>query len=155
MEAVIGASDVSSAIGLLGGESAIHARVRNSLDVHELLLKGLPADALLHLVSSLSFLERGDALQNAIGLSIRTLQRYKSGNARQLLSVEQSSRAWRFAELFAHATEVLGSEGAAEEWLTQPAIGLENRKPLEPLATSAGVEAVSEYLTRLEYGVYT
>ena len=36
----------------------------------------------------------------------------------------------------------------------RPAIGLANRKPLDLLATSVGAEAVSDYLTRLEYGVY-
>lgn len=154
MEAVQVEGDVGRAVGLLGGEKAIHARVRNAMDAHEVLLKGLPADALLHLVSAVSFLEQGDALKKAVGLSLRTLQRHKAGSAPQLLSVEQSNRAWRFAEIFAQATEVMGSEAAAEAWMNRPAIGLSNRKPVDLLATSAGVEAVEEYLTRLEYGVY-
>lgn len=147
-------SDVGRAVGLLGGEKVIHAKVRNTIDAHEVLLKGLPTDALLHLVSAVTFLEQGDALKKAVGLSLRTLQRHKAGSARQLLSVEQSNRAWRFAEIFAHATEVMGSEESAEAWMNKPAIGLSNRKPVDLLATSAGVEAVEEYLTRLEYGVY-
>ncbi|KZM47723.1 antitoxin Xre/MbcA/ParS toxin-binding domain-containing protein [Labrenzia sp. OB1] len=154
MEAAQVESDVGRAVGLLGGEKAIHARVRNAMDAHEVLLKGLPADALLHLVSAVTFLERGDALKKAIGLSLRTLQRHKAKSAPQLLSVEQSNRAWRFAEIFAHAIDVMGSEEAAEIWMNKPAIGLSNRKPVDLLATSAGVEAVEEYLTRLEYGVY-
>jgi putative toxin-antitoxin system antitoxin component (TIGR02293 family) len=154
MEAVQVESDVGRAVGLLGGEKAMHARVRNAMDAHEVLLKGLPADALLHLVSAVTFLERGDALKKAVGLSLRTLQRHKARNTPQLLSVEQSNRAWRFAEIFAHAINVMGGEEAAEIWMNKPAIGLSNRKPVDLLATSAGVEAVEEYLTRLEYGVY-
>lgn len=154
MQAVAIEADVERTIGLLGGEKAIRAKVRNAIDAHELLLRGLPADALLHLVSEVGFLEHGDALQKAIGLSLRTLQRHKAGSGTQLLSVEQGSRTWRFAEIFAHAIDVMGSEEAAEAWMNRPAIGLSNRKPVDLLATSAGVEAVEEYLTRLEYGVY-
>jgi putative toxin-antitoxin system antitoxin component (TIGR02293 family) len=142
------------AVGLLGGEKAIHAKIRNAMDAHDVLLKGLPADALLHLVSTVTFLREGDTLQNAIGLSLRTLQRHKARPVSQLLSVEQSNRTWRFAEIFAHAADVMGSDAAAESWMNKPAIGLDNRKPVDLLATSAGVEAVEKYLTRLEYGVY-
>ncbi|TVQ33490.1 MAG: DUF2384 domain-containing protein [Wenzhouxiangella sp.] len=151
-------SDFQQTIGLLGGEATIRARIGNVVEAHDALLKGLPADALLHLVSSVSLLEHGETLQNAVGISLRTLQRHKArpkGAGSQRLSVEQSNRAWRFAELFAHAVAVMGSRAAAEDWMNQPAIGLCNRKPIELLGTSAGMEAVAEYLTRLEYGVYT
>lgn len=146
--------NLQGAVGLLGGEKAMHARIRNAMDAHDMLLKGLPADALLHLVSTVTFLKEGDTLQNAIGLSLRTLQRHKARRVSQPLSVEQSNRTWRFAEIFAHAVDVMGSDAAAERWMNTPAIGLDNRKPVDLLATSAGVEAVDEYLTRLEYGVY-
>ncbi len=36
-----------------------------------------------------------------------------------------------------------------------PAIGLDNRIPIDLLSTTAGVEAVEHYLTRMEYGVYS
>ena len=148
-------TDVGRAVHLLGGEKAMEARVSNALEVHEVLLKGLPAGALLHLVSSVGFLEQGDALSNAIGISLRTLQRMRIRNPDELLSREQSSRAWRFAEIFGHAVEVQGSEAAAEDWMNRPAIGLSGRRPIDLVATSAGAEVVEEYLTRMEYGVYT
>lgn len=154
MEAIQFESHVGRAVGLLGGEKAIRARVRNAMDAHEVLLRGLPTDALLHLISEVTFLEHGDALKKAIGLSLRTLQRHKARSAPQFLSVEQGNRTWRFAEIFAHTADVMGSEEAAEAWMNTPAIGLSNRKPVDLLATSAGVEAVEEYLTRMEYGVY-
>ncbi len=153
-EAVQIEGDVGRAVGLLGGEKVIRAKVRNAMDAHDVLLRGLPADALLHLVSAVTFLEQGDALKKAIGLSLRTLQRHKAKSAPYFLSVEQGNRTWRFAEIFANATDVMGSEDAAEVWMNKPAIGLSNRKPVDLLATSAGVDAVGEYLTRMEYGVY-
>jgi len=154
METVQIESDVGRTVSLLGGTAVLRAEIRNAMDAHEVLLKGLPADALLHLVSAVTFLERDDALKTAVGLSLRTLQRHKAGSAPQRLSVEQGNRTWRFAEIFAHAVTVMGSDAAAEAWMNRPAIGLSNRRPVELLATSAGIEAVEEYLTRLEYGVH-
>ena len=154
MEAVQVDGDVGRAVRLLGGEKAINANIRNAMDAHEVLLKGLPVNALLHLVSAVTFLEQDDALKKAIGLSLRTLQRHKAKSTQQLLSVEQGNRTWRFAKILAQAIDVMGSAKAAEAWMNKPAIGLSNRKPVDLLATSAGVEAVEEYLTRMEYGVY-
>jgi putative toxin-antitoxin system antitoxin component (TIGR02293 family) len=50
---------------------------------------------------------------------------------------------------------VLGSQQEAEQWLERPAIGLDRRRPIDLLATPAGVELVETFLERLEYGVYT
>ena len=61
----------------------------------------------------------------------------------------------KLVEILAKATAVLGSKEDAEQWLEKPAIGLDQRKPMDLLATPAGVEMVEDYLGRLEYGVYT
>ena len=71
------------------------------------------------------------------------------------MPLEQSGRTWKLAEILAKATAVLGSKEDAEQWLEKPAIGLDQRKPMDLLATPAGVEMVEDYLGRLEYGVYT
>ncbi len=139
---------------LLGGNKILKQTVRNSLDAHDLIMKGLSSRALVHLVSNVTILSSGDALNKAIGMSIRTLQRRKTETDRAL-STEQSSRAWRFAEILAQATDVLGDQEAAEAWLLAPAIGLDNRRPIDLLSSAAGAEAVENYLTRMEYGVYT
>ncbi len=129
--------------------------VRTALDAHDLIVEGIPSKSLLHLVEGVRFLSAGDALNKAIGISIRTLQRRKSDTTGKVLSIEQSSRAWRFAEIIAKATDIMGTQEAAEAWILEPAIGLNNRRPIDLLASSAGAEAVEDYLTRLEYGVYT
>jgi putative toxin-antitoxin system antitoxin component (TIGR02293 family) len=38
--------------------------------------------------------------------------------------------------------------------VVQPAIGLDQRPPIDLLTTPAGVELVEDYLGRLEYEVY-
>jgi putative toxin-antitoxin system antitoxin component (TIGR02293 family) len=139
---------------LLGGSRILRRPVRNRLEAHEMLLRGLPGEALQHLLDGLRVLPRTASLEGAVGMSLRTYQRRKGAPAR-LLNPEQSGRAWKFAEILAKATEVFGSQEEAEEWLQCPAIGLEQRTPLELLATPAGVEIVETFLKRLEYGVYT
>ena len=147
-------TDVARAYALLGGEDAIRAPVRTAIEAHDLLSRGLPAESLLHLVDRVGFLERGDALMKAVGVSLRTVQRRRAERAPARLSTEQSNRTWRFAAILAQAIGVLGNQAAAEDWMNRPAIGLDNRRPVDLLATAAGAEAVADYLTRLEYGVY-
>lgn len=138
---------------LLGGVRLLSRHVTSRLDAHELLLRGLPPSALDHLVRQLVFIQKTDSLEKAVGMSLRTYQRRKDAPAKPL-SQEQSGRAWKFAEILSRATDVLGSQAEAEQWLERPAIGLDQRRPIDLLATPAGVELVEDYLTRLEYGVY-
>jgi putative toxin-antitoxin system antitoxin component (TIGR02293 family) len=98
-------------------------------------------------------LDKTTSLEKAIGMSLRTFQRHKDAPAKAL-NLEQSGRTWKFAEILAKAKAVLGSQEEAEQWLERPAIGLDQRRPIDFLATPAGVEIVEDFLRRLEYGVY-
>ena len=138
---------------LLGGARVFRRPVRNSLEAHEMLLKGLPGRALTHLIDNLVVMERSASLEKAVGMSLRTFQRRRDAPA-QRLSQEQSGRAWKFAEILAKATGLLGSQEEAEQWLDRPQIGLDQRRPIDLLQTPAGVELVQDLLTRVEYGVY-
>lgn len=138
---------------LLGGSRVLHRSVRSALDAHDALTGGLPSAAAAHLVGRLTSLRSADSLEKALGMSLRTFQRRRDGGARPL-SHEQSARTWKFAEILAKATQVFGSQAGAEQWMEQPAIALEQRRPIDLLTTPAGVEIVEDLLRRLEYGVY-
>ncbi len=140
--------------GLMGGAPVLGPRITSPIEAHELLLAGLPGDALHHLVDNLLVLDTNLSLASAVGLSRRTFQRSKVAPSKPL-SVEQSGRAWKFAEILSRATDVFGSQEDAERWLERPAIGLDQRRPIDLLATTAGVEIVETFLRRLEHGVYT
>ncbi len=146
---------IASACDLFGAHDISANPIKGSLEIHDLILEGIPSECLLTLVEAVPALSTGDVLNKAIGISIRTLQRHKSEPKQRKLSAEQSGRIWRFAEILTQASEVMGSQEAAENWLLQPAIGLDNRRPIDLLGSPAGAEAVGTYLTRLEYGVYT
>jgi putative toxin-antitoxin system antitoxin component (TIGR02293 family) len=142
--------DVST---LLGGRPILGPAIQSELDAHELLHRGLPRAALSSLVDKIHFITSDEASE-AIGMSLRTLQRHKS-EPDALLDVQQSGRAWKFAEILAKATHVFGSQDEAEQWLRRPAIGLDQKRPIDLLTTPAGVQLVEDYLGRLEYNVYT
>ncbi len=139
---------------LLGGDRVLHHHLDSQLDVHEMLLEGLPGAALKHLVDHMRTLQTPASLEKAIGMSLRTFQRHKETPARKL-SPEQSGRTWKFAEILAQTIAVFGTQEAAEEWMARPAMGLDRHRPIDLLATPAGIEMVETFLGRLRYGVYT
>ena len=126
----------------------------NPLAVRELLSRGLPTQSLIYFVGRLILLPDAIVLPAAIGISVRTFQRIRD-RPKALLSAEQGSKAWKFAEILSRATTLLGSQDDAERWMERPAIGLDRLRPIDLLNTVTGVEIVETLLTRLEYGVYT
>jgi putative toxin-antitoxin system antitoxin component (TIGR02293 family) len=138
----------------MGGARVLRHKFANPLDVHDAIEAGLPGAALHHLVGKLTVLEQDAALEGAMGMSRRTLQRSRTAPERPLSS-EQSGKAWKFAEVLALATDVLGSQDAAERWLSEPAIGLNQRRPIDLLPTPSGTELVETLLRRIDFGVYT
>jgi putative toxin-antitoxin system antitoxin component (TIGR02293 family) len=145
--------DVGRTAELLGGRQVLRRVLRSRLDAHDLLAQGLPTRALDHLVHGVTMLRLQGSLEKAVGISTRTYQRRKEDLDRPL-SPEQSGRTWKFAELLARATGLFGGQAAAEAWFESPAVGLDQRRPIDLLSTPAGLETVEDHLTRLEYGVY-
>ena len=151
-DTLTGEKSQGDAAGLLGGASLLKRKVRSRLDVHEVLERGIPSSAFNFLLSRVKVLEP-EAVRKAVGLSVRTVQR-RNQTPQKPLSPEQSGRAWKFAELLAQATEVLGSQEAAEQWLNTPAMALDQRRPIELLSTSVGAEMVERLLFQIDHGVY-
>ena len=141
------------AADLLGGPKVLRRSLIGPFAAHDMLLDGLPSAALVFLIDNLRVLQMA-GLEKAAGMSLRTVQRRSEANAKPL-SPEQSGRVWKFAEILAKAIKVFGTQHAAEQWLESPALGLDQRRPIDLLATPAGVAQVEMYLGRIEYGVYT
>jgi putative toxin-antitoxin system antitoxin component (TIGR02293 family) len=124
------------------------------MQAHRAIEAGFPAQVVVNLVHNVDFMREPGALERAIGISWRTFQRRKQDQAKRRLSSDQSGRTYKFAEILAKASTVLGSQKDAEEWLKRPAIGLEQQRPVDLLSTPAGVKLVEDYLARIELGVY-
>jgi putative toxin-antitoxin system antitoxin component (TIGR02293 family) len=145
-------SSVQLATELLGGRRVLHREVATEEDAHELVLRGIPGEAMAKLLAGVLSLS-STVLLATIGISARSFARRKAA-PKTRLPVDESERLWRFAEVLAHATRVFGSQAEAERWLDRPAIGLDHRKPIDLLRTHPGTHLVSDYLTRIEHGVY-
>jgi putative toxin-antitoxin system antitoxin component (TIGR02293 family) len=157
MSAVLAANDGNEIMRtglLLGGRKVLKQLPVTELEAHDLIQRGLPGQALNHLVDHLLVIKGSRSFEHAFGLSLRTYQRRKAEPAKQL-DIDQSSRTWRFAKILAKATEIFGGQERAEQWLDSPAAALDRRKPIDLLTTHEGVGLVEALLTRLEYGVYT
>lgn len=147
------AQSIVATTALLGGPKGLQCASLEMLDVHNAIVRGLPAATLVHLMQVLVHLSVSD-LGRALGVSERTIHRHTKENTKRL-GPALGSRAWCFAELLARATMVFGGQEEAERWLGSNATGLDGRRPIDLLQTSVGSQLVDDFLGRLEHGVYT
>lgn len=146
-------STLALAVAFLGGRRVFGRAVQSKLDVHDAIEQGLSATALVHLQRNVETLKPVDIGQ-VIGMGAHAMQQ-RAQRLDAQLSREQGSRAWKFEEILTTATETFGSQSEAERWLSTPAMALNQRRPIDLLASSAGTELVEELLGRLRYGVFT
>lgn len=130
-------------------------RLRSAIDLHQVILEGLPFATAVNVVSNLQEI-RVDECMRVLNISPRTWHRFKAADpdAAKALDVDQSARLWSLAEILAKAKEVLGTREEAEQWLSRPAFGLEARRPIDLMATPQGAAMVKTLLDQMEYGVY-
>ncbi|MGZ5914556.1 MAG: type II RES/Xre toxin-antitoxin system antitoxin [Hyphomicrobium sp.] len=121
------------------------------LQTHDLVTKGIGVASLKRLMSAYHLLDT-DQICKVIGTSERTLDR--TGKKARPLSTSVSDRALRLASVTSQAIDVLGSQEAAERWLSSPALGLDGRKPIDLLQSTEGTDLVKTLLTRMDYDVY-
>lgn len=140
-------------VDLLGGYEVLQQAPASPIDMHELILGGLPYASLFEVSKHLSALAASD-ISTAVGVSERTLRRQKD-NPDKAMPTELASKTWQLAQTLAIATDVFGSQEAAGQWMVQAATGLDGRRPIDLLQTVPGAELVNDFLGRLEYGVFT
>lgn len=147
-----GAAVSDGAKALMGGRRALAHWPKSRAEIHVALVRGLPCSALLSLVDQLADLPIDD-LAAMLGLSSRTLRRHRD-HPDKLLPPDLASKTWQLAEVLAQAVLVMGDAASAQRWLLQPAQGLDGARPVDLLRTLQGTELVTEFLGRLEHGVY-
>lgn len=155
LAAAIADPGMDRVVDLLGGRAALDRSFTTALEAHEVIEVGFPRRTLAAFVQRFPVLGREDAIDKVVGISKRTLQRHGKSGATERLSREQSGRLYKAAEIMAKASDVFGSDQAAERFLGEPALALNGMKPIDLLSTPAGAELVEKHLGRLDYGVYT
>lgn len=129
------------------------ARFADRKSIYLLTEEGIPMSAVLKYISSVGMLRDQRIVVQIMGVSERTLAR-RLKQPDEPLNPEQSARAVRFAQVLSKATKVFGDAKTAEEWMIEPAMGLDWAKPVDLVINPVGFELVDDFLTRLEYGVY-
>jgi len=147
-----GAAVSLGAIEFMGGRRLFKQLPQTRAEIHGTLVKGLPYAVLVNIVDHLSALS-ADELADAVGISARTLRRQREQPDKPM-PADLASKTWLFAETLAQASAVFGSRDAAERWMAHPALGLDGARPIDLLRTLQGAELVTEFLGRLEHGVY-
>ena len=140
------------AIEVMGARRLFKQLPQSRAEIHGVLVKGLPYAVLLNLIDQLSALTIDD-IAAAVGLSTRTLRRQKEQPAKPM-PPDLASKTWLLAETLSQAATVFGSRDAAERWMARPAMGLDGARPIALMQTLQGAELVTEFLGRLEHGVY-
>jgi putative toxin-antitoxin system antitoxin component (TIGR02293 family) len=137
----------------LGGKKFSQQTLSSRSDVHSAIGNGASYGALLFLFSQMKSLLESDVAK-VLGVSTRTLRR-QSEFPDKPMPADLASKAWLFAETLAKATEVFGGKEQAEAWMSKTATGLDRQRPIDLLQTVQGAELVTDFLTRLQYGVYS
>lgn len=114
---------------------------------------GFTLSAVIDLVESVEAFRRHNVLSKIVGLSDRTLAR-RMKHKDDALTPEQSARALYYAEALEKAQAVFGTRELAENWMTKPARGLDGESPIDLLSNPVGYELVTDFLHRIEYGIY-
>jgi len=138
-----------SALSRLGGESALHAVPRTSMDWLVIVREGLPAVSIDAIVRLTGIPQR--VLARALGISERTLLRRKRAGT---LSPDESAKLVRFARVVERAVMVFESADAALNWLQAPNVSLGGVTPLSLLDTEVGGDSVLDTLGRIEHGLF-
>ena len=83
----------------------------------------------------------------------RTLSRREALG--QALSRDEADKAVRIARITARAQRVFrGKPGYSADWLRRPNAALQERTPIQLLASQSGALAVEELLISIEYGMF-
>ena len=135
---------------ILGGRKFLRKDILSITDLRDLIHLGLPASSLVQMLKAFSMPQEEAA--KALGISIRTITRRLSGQAR--LSPIESEKAIRLARGFARAEEVFeGNPEKVVEWFRRSNRGLGGESPLSLMDSDLGAMQVDDILGRIQEGV--
>lgn len=135
---------------ILGGNKTVPKSIATENDLILLSRAGIKKSSLKSLTAYLGI--SMDKMSGLIHTSHRNLQRKDED---ELLDTLKSEKVLELAAFTKRGMDVLGNEHAFRQWLHSPILALGNKKPIDFLDTSFGVQMVLNILGRLEQGVYS
>jgi putative toxin-antitoxin system antitoxin component (TIGR02293 family) len=118
------------------------------LEQVETIRKGISAEAFDQIAGALGLGK--ETLARKLNINAQTLRKRKS----RVLSPDEAEKSLRVARVFLAASEVLGGEDEAREWLGEPVMALGGKRPVDLLDTDVGAHEVVNLLNCIKWGVY-
>lgn len=88
----------------------------------------------------------------AISTTMESVQKPESASASLYALGEYRTKIAN--EVMNRVMELLGDQAEVEKWMSMPAIGLDGKRPIDMLQSAGDRQLLSDFLLRLEYGVY-
>jgi putative toxin-antitoxin system antitoxin component (TIGR02293 family) len=123
------------------------------LEVHDFIVDGIPATDAAALVNAFPIIGT-ERMCRYLGISSKLHSCLTTAHA-EPLGIDASDRMYRLGDTIRSLMEVVGTFDAAQQWLITPAIGLDQRTPLDLLRTFPGTGVVQILMGRMDYGVYS
>ena len=130
---------------------SIKVKTNNLNEMISMIKKGLPAETVVTLSTSLDMSIKATAELTDIAESTLARRRREKGKLR----AGESDRVVRIARLRDRAVVVLEEEQRANRWLKTPLRALNGCTPLEYAESELGAQEVMNLLGRLEHGVFS
>jgi putative toxin-antitoxin system antitoxin component (TIGR02293 family) len=135
---------------ILGGKHNAEKSIPGDFDLIKLTREGIKKSSLKTLASYLGI--SMEAMSGLLHTSYRNLQRKDDDTVLDTLKTERVLELATFAQ---RGIDVIGQKEAFAEWVQSPIVVLGNKKPLDFLDTSFGINILLKILGRLEQGVYS
>lgn len=135
---------------ILGGNKSVPKTLTNDIDLINLSRQGVRKSSLKSLSHYLGITM--ETMSKLLHSSHRNIQRKDEND---LLDTLKTEKVLELAAFTKRGIDVIGSENGFKEWLHSPILALGNRKPIELLDTTFGIQMVLKVLGRLEQGVFS
>jgi putative toxin-antitoxin system antitoxin component (TIGR02293 family) len=135
---------------ILGGKQSMLQPISGDFDLIKITREGIKKSTLKSLAEHL-----GITMETMSGLlhsSYRNIQRKEEG---ELLDTLKTEKVLELASFAQRGIDVIGDKASFIEWLHSPLTSLANKKPIDFLDTSFGIQMAIKILGRLEQGVFS
>ena len=135
---------------ILGGNKSVPKTISNDMDLINLSRHGVKKSSLKSLANYLGIAM--EKMSSLLHTSHRNIQRK---DEEELLDTLKTEKVLELAAFVKRGIDVTGSEEAFKEWLHSPILALGNRKAVDFLDTTFGIQMALKVLGRLEQGVFS
>lgn len=134
---------------ILGGRKVLRKKIRDEMDLIDLIEQGLTKESAIHLAKALSITNK--RLAELLPISRRT---FEMCHSKKHLDRAASQQIISLARLTAEGFEVFGGQDRFVEWMNAPCTALGERVPISLITTQIGIDIVRDELGRIGHGVY-